>query len=176
MWFRMVLVLLCLLWAPVASALSIDVNTATVEQLEALPGIGPVKAQNIVDHRQSIGTFTDLRQLDDVSGIGPATMANIMPFVTLGAEEGSAPAASSTGPDADPAVTTATAPAEGAININTAKADLLTSLPGVGATKASLIVADRDANGPYSSCEELVRVRGIGPATVANLSSLCTVN
>ncbi len=152
----MVLVLLCLLWAPVASALSIDVNTATVEQLEALPGIGPVKAQNIVDHRQSIGSFTDLRQLDDVSGIGPATMANIMPFVTLGAEEGSSPAASSTVPDADPAVTTETAPAEGAININTAKADVLTSLPGVGATKASLIVADRDANGPYNSCEDLI--------------------
>lgn len=173
MWFRIIMVLLCFLWAPVASALSIDVNTATAEQLEALPGIGPVKASNIINHRHTIGSFTDLRQLDDVSGIGPATMANIMPFVTIESADGSV-LTSSTVPEASPTI--ATEAVEGSININTAGTDVLIGLPGVGTVKASLIVSDRTTNGPYNSCEELVRVRGIGPATVANLSSLCTVN
>lgn len=55
------------------------------------------------------------------------------------------------------------------INLNTADAELLSELPGIGSTKAQAIVDDRDANGPYESVDELSRVPGIGEATVNNL-------
>ena len=62
----------------------IDVNTASTSELIALPGIGEVKAAAIVSYREQNGPFTTVEQLDDVSGIGPATMAGIRPMVTIG--------------------------------------------------------------------------------------------
>jgi competence protein ComEA len=55
----------------------LDLNTATAADLDALPGIGPVLAQRIVDHRAEHGPFTSVDQLDDVSGIGPAIFAEL---------------------------------------------------------------------------------------------------
>ncbi|MGY1713499.1 ComEA family DNA-binding protein [Geodermatophilus sp. SYSU D01106] len=60
-----------------ATAGPVDLNTATVADLDALPGIGPVLAQRIVDHRQSAGRFTSVEQLDDVPGIGPSIYADL---------------------------------------------------------------------------------------------------
>lgn len=60
-----------------------DLNTATAAQLEALPGVGPVLAQRILDHRQATGGFTTVEQLMDVSGIGEATFADLQPFVVV---------------------------------------------------------------------------------------------
>lgn len=54
-----------------------------------------------------------------------------------------------------------------AVDINTASADALASaIDGVGERKAATIVAYRDANGPFSSIDELARVKGIGAATI----------
>ena len=55
----------------------LDLNAATAADLDALPGIGPVLAQRIVDHRAEHGPFTSVDQLDDVSGIGPAIFADL---------------------------------------------------------------------------------------------------
>ena len=55
----------------------LDLNAATTADLDALPGIGPVLAQRIVDHRAEHGPFTSVDQLDDVSGIGPAVSAEL---------------------------------------------------------------------------------------------------
>ncbi len=66
---------------PVAA--SVDVNTAGSEQLQALPGVGPVLAQHILDWRNQHGQFTSVAQLQDVSGIGPAKYAAIKDLVTL---------------------------------------------------------------------------------------------
>lgn len=55
------------------------------------------------------------------------------------------------------------------VNINTANAETLAQLPGIGATKAQAIVDDRNANGPFESAEDLDRVSGIGKATVEGL-------
>lgn len=52
----------------------LDLNTATVEQLDTLPGIGPVTAAAIVAWRQANGKFTSVDQLADVDGIGPARL------------------------------------------------------------------------------------------------------
>ncbi len=67
---------------PVAGGL-LDLNTASVPELDALPGLGPVLAQRIVDHRSQSGPFTSVDQLDDVPGIGPTLYAGLAPLVTV---------------------------------------------------------------------------------------------
>ena len=61
----------------------VNVNTATEQELEALPGIGPVLAQKIIDYRTEHGPFPTVDALDDVSGIGPATLEDLRPLVTV---------------------------------------------------------------------------------------------
>jgi competence protein ComEA len=56
--------------APAAGA-KVHLNTATLEQLDSLPGVGPVTAQKILDYRQQHGAFTSIDDLDAISGIGP---------------------------------------------------------------------------------------------------------
>lgn len=59
----------------------VDLNTATQEQLESLPDIGPVTAQAILTWRTENGFFTSVDELLEVSGIGDATLADVAPFV-----------------------------------------------------------------------------------------------
>jgi competence protein ComEA len=62
------------------------------------------------------------------------------------------------------------------VNINSADAQALASLKGVGPAKAAAIIAYRDANGPFSSVEELIEVRGIGEKTVEMNKQKLTVS
>jgi len=59
----------------------LDLNSATLEQLENLPGIGPVTAQKILDYRQQHGAFHSVDELEGVPGIGPAHMAQLKGLV-----------------------------------------------------------------------------------------------
>lgn len=61
----------------------IDLNTATVDQLDALPGVGPVTAAAIVTWRDTHGRFTSVDQLGEVDGIGPARLARLRPLVRV---------------------------------------------------------------------------------------------
>jgi competence protein ComEA len=61
----------------------LDLNTAGVAELDALPGIGPVLAQRIVEHRTREGPFTSVDQLDDVPGIGPSIAAELAGLVRV---------------------------------------------------------------------------------------------
>ena len=61
----------------------LDLNTATVEQLDTLPGVGPVTAAAIVAWRQANGKFTSVDQLADVDGIGPARLDKLRPLVRV---------------------------------------------------------------------------------------------
>lgn len=60
----------------------LDINRATPSDLEELPGIGPVLAQRIVDHRDEHGPFSEVGDLRDVPGIGEATFQRIAELVT----------------------------------------------------------------------------------------------
>lgn len=67
-----------------------------------------------------------------------------------------------------------TAAASGKVNINTATAAELDTLPGIGPVKAQSIIAYREANGSFSSIEDLILVDGIGEKTMAELRPLIT--
>jgi competence protein ComEA len=61
----------------------VDLNTASVAELDALPGVGPVLAQRIVDWRTAHGGFTSVSQLRQISGIGDSKFADLQPLVRL---------------------------------------------------------------------------------------------
>lgn len=61
----------------------VDLNHASAEELERLPGIGPALAGRIVDHRTTRGPFRSVDELDRVPGIGPATLDRLRPLVEV---------------------------------------------------------------------------------------------
>jgi competence protein ComEA len=62
----------------------VDLNTADAQALEALPGVGPATARQIVDYRSAHGPYRSVEQLDDVPGIGPGTINALRDLVTIG--------------------------------------------------------------------------------------------
>ena len=67
--------------APGSATAPLSLNTATEPQLDALPGVGPVLAQHIIDFRTQHGSFTSLQQLRQIPGIGPRKFATLQPLV-----------------------------------------------------------------------------------------------
>ncbi len=84
--------LLAFVVAPLAAAAAaapagvVNVNTATTQQLELLPRVGPSVAQRIVDYRKENGKFGSLDDLMLVRGIGEASFAQLKPYLTLSGE------------------------------------------------------------------------------------------
>jgi len=97
------LVVLVLLMAFCGVSLAaVNINTASKEELDSLKGIGPVKAQAIVDYRTKNGPFRSVDDLEKVPGIGPKTLADIRKDVTI---------SGASTPSSKPAATPAAAPA-----------------------------------------------------------------
>jgi competence protein ComEA len=67
-----------------APAGKVNVNTASVEQLAALPGIGETLAARIVEHRQKQGAFRSTSELVNVKGIGEKSFQKLQPYLTVG--------------------------------------------------------------------------------------------
>lgn len=146
----------------------IDLNSATMDDLLGLPGIGRVKADAIFQYRAQIGGFSSVEQLAEVKGIGPKTLSALRPLVHVGAQTNRV--------DSVPAGTPNQPATSGTlVDLNTATEGDLCTLPGIGPAKASAIVKYRNSAGRFNSVEQLGEVRGIGQKTLDQLRPLVTV-
>ncbi|MEO8479560.1 MAG: ComEA family DNA-binding protein [Gemmatimonadota bacterium] len=138
----------------------IDVDRATVRELQRLPGVGPALAERIVADRQSAGAFGGTRGLARVRGIGPATLERLTPHLTF------------TGTPAD----AGQSGQPSRISLNRASQRELEQLPGIGAVRAAAIIAFRDSAGPFRQTEQLYRVPGLPRQVVERLSGLVRID
>jgi competence protein ComEA len=81
---KSVLVLASLIAFPVFAA--VNINTATQSELEAVKGLGPAKAQAIIQHREANGNFKSLDELDNVKGFGKASIDKMKGELSVGPE------------------------------------------------------------------------------------------
>jgi competence protein ComEA len=169
------------------AAFRVDLNRADVAGLMQLPGIGESLARRIDEYRQTYGAFREVDDLRNVSGIGPATLERLRPFVY--AQVGDPSDGEEQPPDAAPvdrpvqgrarkgptanmlAKSVGSKKADaltGQLDINRATVEELQQLPGVGPAMSARIVAAREQK-PFQSIEDLRRVRGIGVKTLERL-------
>ena len=155
--------------APLAADERLDPNRAPAAELDRLPGVGPSTAAAVVRSREEEGPYRRPDDLLRVRGIGPALLARIRPHLALeGGDPGPSPPRPPRGRAPRPG-------AGGPVDLNRADTLELQGLPGVGPVLARRIVEAR-AQAPFRSVDDLLRVRGIGPATLARLGPLVTVS
>ncbi len=145
----------------------VDVNTADAETLQGLPGIGPALAQRIMDGRP----YKNLEDLENVKGLGKAKVDALKTDVSFGPSRTAKGAKTgSATPQAKKAQTETKTPAQAKIarvDVNSADAETLQGLPGVGPAIGQRIIDGR----PYKNLEDLEKVKGLGKAKVDALKT-----
>jgi competence protein ComEA len=160
-----------------------DLNRAGAAELAQLEGIGPTLAERIVAHRRTHGPYRTVDDLRQVSGIGGKRLDRIRRWVCV---EEKADTVEERAVERTSAPVTRVAPTRSSvskkeallvgilININEANAVELQRLPRIGAAMSQRIIEER-ARAPFRSVDELRRVKGIGPKTLAKLRPYVTV-
>ena len=166
----------------------VDVNSADVKAIAAVPGVGDKLANEIVKGRP----YKNAADLEKVKGIGKKKGAKLAPYFTFGeakaAAESARPAAKAAPAAAAPAGAAAAAPKGSSasaekkpalapgekVNINTASKDQLDRLPGIGPVKAQAIL-DYRARQRFETIEDVMKVSGIKEGEFAKIRDLITV-
>ena len=170
--------------APMAPGEVLDPNRSGEEEFDRLPGIGPSTARALVANRGEGGGFTRAEDLLRVPGIGPATLAKIRPFLDFSKDlpfelHRSPPGRIGTRTDGGGSTGAIRFESSSSIHqpmtrvdLNLASSEELQSLPGIGPALAKRILDSRSQEGPFRSPDDLLRVRGIGPTTLARIRGL----
>lgn len=163
--------------APLGPGERLDPNRVAAAELDRLPGVGPAIAEAIVRSRESDGPFRGREDLLRVRGVGPALLDRMAPHLALPAAPPRAAPPRSAVRAAPPRAARFSDPVRPTAPLDLNRADTLAlqSLPGVGPALARRIVEAR-AGEPFRSVDDLLRVRGIGPATLARLRPLVAVS
>ncbi|MFZ2957554.1 MAG: helix-hairpin-helix domain-containing protein [Candidatus Ozemobacteraceae bacterium] len=152
----------------------VNINTAGHAELDTLPGIGPVLADEIINYRYFYGPFRTSYDLVKVRGIGEAKYAAIANMITCsgGASSGYVPpvAPSNTDPYSSNTDPYSGSGSSGKLNINFATQAELEVLPGIGPAKARAIIDYRTRYGKFQRVEDVRNVPGIGDATYQKIA------
>ncbi|HON37943.1 MAG: ComEA family DNA-binding protein [Desulfomonilia bacterium] len=124
----------------------VNVNTASEQELQQVPGMDQSLAQSIVQYRQTNGPFDSVNDLTKVQGIDDQKLQGMRGYLT--AEK---------------------------LNINTAKAEELQNIPGMDQTLAQSIIKYRETNGPFGSVDELKQVQGMDDQKLQSIQDYITV-
>lgn len=151
----------------------IDLNQADSATLQQLSGIGPHLAARIVHHREVNGPFSQIEDLKQVHGIGPATLERLRVVATVTPDKPRS--ASESGIPSTVEKLLPKPPLRKIIELNRATREDLMTLPGIGPALADRILENRKEKGAFQSVEDLMRIRGIKEKTVEKLRPFLTV-
>ena len=153
---------------------TIDLNTASAEEIARLPRIGMSLAKRIVADRVANGHFGSLSDLERVAGVGPALLNQLQGKVRLGGviRQVSRPARRN---PSQPGYSTYGA-VQGRVNLNSAQEAELVALPGIGPARARAILAYRREKGPFAAVSDLRAVPGLTRKLVDRLEPFLTVS
>jgi competence ComEA-like helix-hairpin-helix protein len=158
---------------PLSAGETLDMNSASAEEIARLPRIGMSLAKRIRDDRQQRGPFKDLGDLDRVPGVGPGLLAVIKDLTRFdgAGSPGNAASFRTFGAYTAAGSSAAVSP----VDLNSATEKDLLELPGVGPARARAILAYRREAGAFAAVSELERVPGISRSLRARLEPLVTV-
>jgi competence protein ComEA len=137
----------------------VDLNTAPAEELQTLPGIGPVLARRIITDREANGPYQSPSDITRVFGFGEKKFQSIRSMITVSHLDGGIPRRKEIKK----------------INLNTATQVELETLPGIGPTKARRIIEYREKQGGFQREDEITEVWGIGQKTYESMKNQITV-
>lgn len=147
----------------------LDLNAATAEELETLPGVGAILAERIVSYREAVGGFQTLEELQQVNGIGSGIYSQIAPYLfiigelqTISPESELPEATDAAAPELEPETAPESASASiPRLDINTATAEDFQKLPNVTPEQAEAIVRLRTQIQYFQNIYELLYADGM---------------
>ncbi|RMH57684.1 MAG: hypothetical protein D6679_06155 [Candidatus Hydrogenedentota bacterium] len=157
---------------------TLNVNTATAEELKRIPDMPGYVAELIVRYRGENGPFRSVNELVKVPGMTPDLLDKVSPYlrvVSVTAPVGTPP--SPAVPSKNPLPTPSPAPAvpRTKVNINTADVRELMTLPGIQENHARMIIAYRNTYGSFTTVDALIDVPGISPTMFGKIRPYLTV-
>jgi competence protein ComEA len=168
--------------SPPSSALGTSTTKSPVIVVDV---VGAVRRAGVVRLHQGSRVVDAIAAAGGALGSADLTRLNLAAVVADGTRV-AVPVLGAPAPAVDPAAVSGSAPpvgevspgtpsADAPVNLNTANAEQLDALPGVGPATAAAIITDRDEHGPFRTVDDLGRVRGIGDAKLDQLRKLVTV-